>query len=194
MSYRNTCSVYRSDWNCMMHDSWKTFALPHDHVCNHFIRWPENVRRVSKILWSFLKHCYILLNFVLFFSSSWHSVTMSNTLVTTEHEHKSSYSFFVGLYACMLDFVGQHYTSWIFYTSINNNGFFHGIYVLCKHTISLINFTSFSVGKWNIMGCYLNWWSMASVRLALMFRTLMRFLTSVFCSFHKCLIGDNSLR
>ena len=86
----NKCSVYRSDWNCMMYDLWNTFVLPHDHVCTVFTRWSEHVRRVNKILWSFLKHCYILLNFVLFFSISWHSVTISSTHVTTEHENKSS--------------------------------------------------------------------------------------------------------
>jgi len=43
----------------------------------------------------------------------------------------------------MLNFVGQHHTGGISYTSINNNGYFQGIYALCKHTISLENFTSF---------------------------------------------------
>ena len=35
-----------------------------------------------------------------------------------------------------LNFLGQHYTNWIFYISINNNGYFQGIYALCQHTIS----------------------------------------------------------
>jgi hypothetical protein len=43
----------------------------------------------------------------------------------------------------MLNFVGQHHTGGISYTSINNNDYFQGIYALCKHTISLTNFTSF---------------------------------------------------
>jgi len=43
----------------------------------------------------------------------------------------------------MLNFIGQHHTGGISYTSINNNGYFQGIYALCKHTISLTNFTSF---------------------------------------------------
>jgi hypothetical protein len=43
----------------------------------------------------------------------------------------------------MLNFVGQHHAGGIYYTSINNNGYFQGIYALCKHTISLTNFTSF---------------------------------------------------
>ena len=125
----------------MMYNSWKTFPLPHDHVCTVFIRWPENVRRVTKILWSFLKHCYILLNFVLFFSSSWQSVTISIKHSCHYRTRKKSFYFFV--LACMLNFVGQHHTSWICYTSINNNGYYYGIYVLCKYTISLTQFTSF---------------------------------------------------
>jgi hypothetical protein len=43
----------------------------------------------------------------------------------------------------MLNFIGQHHTGGISYTSINKNGYFQGIYALCKHTISLTNFTSF---------------------------------------------------
>jgi hypothetical protein len=44
------------------------------------IRWPENVRRVNKICLhgGHFIHCYVLLNFVLFFSSSWQCVTISN--------------------------------------------------------------------------------------------------------------------
>jgi hypothetical protein len=124
-----------------------TIVQPAVKRTSSFIGWPENVRRVNKILWSFLKHCYMLLNFVLFCRSSWQSVTISNTHDTTEHENKSSYFFVL---ACMLNFVGQHHASWICYTSINNNGYFYGIYVLCKHTISLTNFTSFPVCRWNV--------------------------------------------
>jgi hypothetical protein len=43
----------------------------------------------------------------------------------------------------MLNFVGQHHTGGISYTSINSNGYFQGIDALCKHTISLTKFTSF---------------------------------------------------
>ena len=43
----------------------------------------------------------------------------------------------------MLNFIGQHHTGGISYTSLNNNGYFHGIYALCKHTISLTNFSFF---------------------------------------------------
>ena len=55
-------------------------------------RWPENVKRVNNICLhcDHFIHCYIYLNFVLFFSSSWQSVTISNTRVTTEHGNKSS--------------------------------------------------------------------------------------------------------
>ena len=86
----NNYIVYRSDCNCMMYDLWNTFALPHDHLCTVFTRCSENVRRVKKILLSFLKHYFTLLQFVLFPNSSWQSVTISNTHVTTEHENKSS--------------------------------------------------------------------------------------------------------
>jgi hypothetical protein len=44
----------------------------------------------------------------------------------------------------MLNFIGQHHTGGISYTSINNNAYFQGIYALCKHTILLTNFTPFS--------------------------------------------------
>ena len=56
------------------------------------IMWPENVRRVNKICLhcGHFIHCYFLLNFVLYFSSSLQTVTISNTHVTTEHENKSS--------------------------------------------------------------------------------------------------------
>ena len=94
----------------------------------------QDIVVIFKTLIYFVEFC------IIFFSSSWQSVTISNTHVITEHENKSSYFFVL---ACMLNFVGQHHTNWIFYTSINNNGYFHGIYVLCKHTISLTNFTSF---------------------------------------------------
>jgi hypothetical protein len=59
-------------------------------------RWPENVKRVNNICLhcDHFIHCYIYLNFVLFFSSSWQSVTISNTRVTTEHGNKSSLFFF----------------------------------------------------------------------------------------------------
>ena len=71
-----------------------TIVQPTVKMTSSFIEWPENVRRVNKILWSFLKHCYMLLNFVLFFRSSWQSVTISNTHVTTEHENKSTFVLF----------------------------------------------------------------------------------------------------
>ena len=63
-----------------------------------------------------------------------------NNHVTTEHENKSSY--FLFWLVCSISLVNIIPTEF-FYTSINNNGYFHGIYVLCKHTISLTNFTSF---------------------------------------------------
>jgi len=43
----------------------------------------------------------------------------------------------------MLNFFSQHHTGGISYTSINNNSYFQGMYVLFKQTISLANFTSF---------------------------------------------------
>ena len=81
----NKCSVFRSDiilklcdvcfmknifiapWTCLLH-----FDL---HI---IIRWPENVKRLKKICihCGHFIHCYILLNVVSFFSSSWQSVTM----------------------------------------------------------------------------------------------------------------------
>ena len=59
-------------------------------------------------------------------------------------------SHLIGTLYIMLNFVGQHHTSWIVYTSINNNDYFPRMYALCKHTISLTNFTSFSICRWNI--------------------------------------------
>jgi hypothetical protein len=37
----------------------------------------------------------------------------------------------------LFNFVGQHHTSWIFYTSINNSGYFQGIYALCDQILHL---------------------------------------------------------
>jgi hypothetical protein len=128
-------------WNkCMMYDLWKTFSLPHEYVCTVLISWPENVRRVTKILWSFLKHCYILLNFVLFYSSSWQSVTISIKHSCHYRTRKKIILIFCfGLYAQF-----RWSTSYqLNLLSINKNGYFHGMYVLCKCTISLTQFTSF---------------------------------------------------
>jgi hypothetical protein len=148
----------------MMYVSWKILSLPHEHVCTTLhiiIRWSENVRRVNKICLQcghFIP-CYFLLNFVLYFISSLQTVTISNTHVTTEHENKSSKLFFcfglsnfniIPLLHIMFNVLGQHYTSWMFYTFLNNNGYFQGIYALCKHIISLTNFTYFSVWRWNV--------------------------------------------
>ena len=83
-------NIFISPWTCLYR-----FDL---HI---IIRWPENVRRGNNICLhcGHFIHCYILLNFVLFFSSSWQSVTISNTHVTTEHENKSSYFFVL---ACLI--------------------------------------------------------------------------------------------
>ena len=104
MSCWNTCSVYRSDWNCMMYDSWKTFALTHDHVCTVLIRWPENVRRVNNILWSFLKHCYILLNFVLFLAVH-DSLWLLVTLMSLQSMKINHLNFLFGLVYCSISLV-----------------------------------------------------------------------------------------
>jgi hypothetical protein len=75
----NKCSVFRSNietiW-CMFHE--KHFHCPvwtylHRFDLHIIIRWPKNVRRVNKICLhcGHFIHCYILLNFVLFFSTSW---------------------------------------------------------------------------------------------------------------------------
>ena len=66
-------NIFIAPWTCLHH-----FDL---HI---IIRWPENVKRVSKISihCGHFIHCYILLNSVLFFSSSWQSVTISDTQQT----------------------------------------------------------------------------------------------------------------
>ena len=83
-------NIFIAPWTCL-----------HRFDLHTIIRWPENVSRVNKICLNcgYFIHCYILLNVVLFFSSSWQSVTISNTDVTTEHEHKSSYFFAL---ACLI--------------------------------------------------------------------------------------------
>jgi hypothetical protein len=83
-------NIFIAPWTCLYR-----FDL---HL---IIRWPENIWRVNKICLHCGKfiHCYILLNFVLFFRSSWQYVPISNTRVTTEHENKSSYFFVL---ACLI--------------------------------------------------------------------------------------------
>ena len=127
----------------------------------------QNIRRVNKICLhgGYFIHCYILLNFVLFFNSSWQSVTIQFmtdslwlTLMLLQNMKINRLNFLLGLsnfniiplLHIMLNFVGQHHTGGISYTSINNNGYFQGIYALCKHIISLTKFTSFSVCRWNV--------------------------------------------
>jgi hypothetical protein len=60
-----TKNIFIAPWTCL-----------HRFDLHIIIRWPENVRRVNKICLhcGHFIHCYILLNFVLFFSSSWPSV------------------------------------------------------------------------------------------------------------------------
>ena len=62
------CLFHEKYFHCPMNKFYR-FDL---HI---IIRWPENVRRVNKICLhcGHFIHCYILLNFVLFFSSSWQS-------------------------------------------------------------------------------------------------------------------------
>jgi hypothetical protein len=80
----NKYSVFKSDIEtvlCMFHEThfhcpMNLFAPFDLHI---IIRWPENVRRVNKICLhcGHFIHCYILLNFVYFFSSPWQCVTIS---------------------------------------------------------------------------------------------------------------------
>jgi hypothetical protein len=55
------------------------------------IRWPDNVKRVHKICihCGHFIHCYILLNYVLYVSRSWQSVTISDT-----HTHYRTWKLF----------------------------------------------------------------------------------------------------
>ena len=107
-------------------------------------------------LWSF----YTLLYFVEFCIIFQQFMTVCDyqqfTHVTTEHENRILFCF--GLFNCniipLFNFVGQHHTGRITYRFINNTGYFQGIYLLCKHTISLTNFTSFfRMQKCEILTC-----------------------------------------
>ena len=99
-------------------------------------------------LWSF----YTLLYFVEFCIILQQSITVCDYQqfihVTTEYENRN-FAFglsnfnIIPLLHKILNFVSQHHTDGISYTSININGYFQGICVLCKQTISLANFTSF---------------------------------------------------
>jgi len=62
-------NIFIAPWTCL-----------HRFDLYIIIRWPDNIRRVNKICLNcgHFIHCYILLNVVLYFSSSWQSVTISN--------------------------------------------------------------------------------------------------------------------
>ena len=63
-------NIFIAPWTCLHHCDL--------HI---IIRWPENVKRVNKICihCGHFIHCCILLNSALYFSSSWRSLTISDT-------------------------------------------------------------------------------------------------------------------
>ena len=81
--------------------------------------------------------CWILYNFL-----AVHDSLRLLVVHSCHYRTWKSYFFCFGLSNCniiplfhiMLNFIGQHHTGGISYTSINNNGYFQGIYALCKLT------------------------------------------------------------
>jgi phosphotransferase system glucose/maltose/N-acetylglucosamine-specific IIC component len=138
-------NIFIATWTCL-----------HRFDLHIIIRWPENVRKVNIVVILYIVIFFWMLYYLILAVDD--SLGLLVTLMSLQNMKRNYLNCFVfglsnfniiPLLPIMLNFVGQHHTSWFFYTSININGYFQRMYALCKHTISLTNFTSVSICRWN---------------------------------------------